>query len=99
MFDLILKLFHKNSFDKENEEPKIYNSSECSIEFNLNFDDENQKQEVIFEILHLKHDRIIFLEIDSVENGILVKILSKESFLISDLYEKILKIFKESKNV
>jgi len=98
MFDIISKFFHKNSFE-ENEEPKIYKISECSIEFNLNVVDENQKQEIIFEILHLKHNRMILLEIDSVDEGISVKLFSKEKVLINDLYEKILKIFKESKNV
>jgi len=98
MFDIISKFFHKNSFE-ENEEPKIYKISECSIEFNLNVIDENQKQEIIFEILHLKHNRMILLELGSVDEGISVKLFSKEKVLIIDLYEKILKIFKESNNV
>jgi hypothetical protein len=42
---------------------------------------------------------MILLEIGSVDEGISVKLFSKEKVLISDLYEKILKIFKESKNV
>lgn len=95
MLDILSKLFHKTSFEKT-EQPKI---SEVLFEFSLIAIDEKQKQEIIFEILQLKHDRMILLEIDCLEEGLLVKILSKEKVLIYDLYEKILKIFWEIKNV
>ncbi len=98
MFDILSKLFHKTSFEKT-EQPKIYKISEVLFEFSLIAIDEKQKQEIIFEILQLKHDRMILLEIDCLDGGLLVKILSKEKVLIYDLYEKILKIFWEIKNV
>jgi len=98
MFDIISKFFHKN-YSKNTEEPEIYKISENSIEFNLSVDDEKEKQKIIFEILCLKHDRIILLEIMSIDGGVLIKIFSKEKDLINDLYGKILKIFWEIKNV
>lgn len=98
MFDILSKIFHKTSFEKS-KQPKIYKISEVLFEFSLIAIDEKQKQEIIFEILQLKHDRMILLEIDYLEEGLLVKILSKEKVLIYDLYEKILKIFWEIKNV
>jgi fructose 1,6-bisphosphatase len=98
MFDILSKLFNKTSFEKT-EQPKIYKISEVLFEFSLVVIDEKQKQEIIFEILQLKHDKMILLEIDCLEEDLLVKILSKEKVLIYDLYEKILKIFWEIKNV
>lgn len=98
MLDILSKLFHKISFEKT-EQPKIDKISEVLFEFSLIAIDEKQKQEIIFEILQLKHDRMILLEIDCLEEGLLVKILSKKKVLIYDLYEKILKIFWEIKNV
>ena len=98
MFDILSKIFHKASFEKT-EQPKIYKISEVSIEFGLIAINEKQKQEIIFEILQLKHDRMILLEINSLEEGLLVKIFSKEKSLINNSYNKILKIFWEIKNV